>query len=461
MVTESTTNKHVALLIATVSSFVTPFLASSVNVALPSIGKDFAMNTVLLSWVPISYLLAAAVLLVPLGKLADIHGRKRVFVLGIALYTAAALVAAFSVSASMLIACHVVLGSAGAMIFATGTAILMSVYPPKERGVALGVSVMAVYIGLSVGPFAGGFLTACLGWRSIYVAIVPLGILNAGLVIWKLKGEWAEARGEGFDWVGSLILGLALVSLMYGLAQLRAMVAVGACCIPLGVAGLVAFIRWELRAKHPIANVRLFRHNAVFAWSNLAALINYSATAGSGFLLSLYLQYIQALTPERAGLVLGAQPVVMALVSPFAGKFSDRAEPRIVASVGMGFTVAGLAMLVFLRDATPIGYIVAALAMLGLGFGLFSSPNTNAVMSSVERRYYGVASATLGIMRLAGQMLSMGIAALILTLHVGKVQMTPQHHEGFLSAMHVTFFLFAILCLIGVFASLARGKVRE
>ena len=451
-------NKSTALLIATLSSFLTPFMGSSMNIALPSIGKELALNAVVLSWVATAYLLAAAMFLVPFGKIADIQGRKKIFTYGILVYTLASLLCALSTSAIWLIGCRILQGIGSAMIFGTGVAILTSVFPVGERGRALGISVAATYTGLSVGPVLGGFLTQHFGWRSIFLANVPLGLVIIPLVVWRLKGEWAAAKGESFDFIGSTIYGLSLVVVMYGFSLVPALP--GAWLILLGVLGILAFVRWETRASSPVLNMSLFRHNTVFAFSNLAALINYSATSAVGFLLSLYLQYVKVLSPQNAGLVLVSQPVMMAIFSPLAGRLSDRIEPRIVASAGMALTTAGLLPFIFLNERTPLEFIVASLVLLGFGFALFSSPNTNAVMSSVEHRFYGVASATLGTMRLTGQMLSMGIAMLILAVYVGKVQITPPYYALFLTSLKTAISVFAVLCFLGIFASLARGKVR-
>jgi len=223
--------------------------------------------------------------------------------------------------------------------------------------------------------------------------------------------------------------------------------------------GIGAFVRWEMRQRSPVLDMALFRNSPVFAFSNLAALINYSATSAVAFLLSLYLQYIKALSPSQAGLVLVAQPIVQAVFSPLSGWWSDRIEPRLMASAGMALTVVGLALLSLLSATTALGFVVVSLILLGLGFALFSSPNTNAVMSAVERRWYGVASSTLATMRLVGNMLSMGITMLIFSVFIGRVQITPEHYALFLTSARTIFAIFALLCLGGVFASLARGKV--
>ena len=456
--TESTTLKRVALLIATLSSFLTPFMFNAINVALPIIGKKFSADTVLLSWVATGYLLAAAMFLLPFGKVADIYGRKKVFTYGILTYTIASLLCAISTSIPLLIGFRVLQGLGAAMIAGTGVAILTSVSPIQERGKVLGINVAATYLGLSLGPVLGGILTQQLGWRSIFLVNVPIGLLVLALVFWKLKGEWVGAGGEKFDFVGSLVYGLALVALMYGISRLPALW--GAGLILAGVLGLGLFVWWEVRVAHPVLNMDLFRNSAALTFSSLAALIHYSATSAVTFLLSLYLQHIKALSPQNAGLVLVAQPAVMAILSPFAGRLSDRIASRVLASAGMAVTVVGLLLLISLSGQTTVGFVVFSLMLLGFGFALFSSPNMNAIMSSVENRYYGIASAMVGTMRLIGQMLSMAIATLIFVIYIGKVQITPEHYPAFLTSLKTAFIIFAVLCCGGIFASLARGKAR-
>jgi len=456
--TDSTSLKRVALLVATLSSFLTPFMVNAINVALPIIGKKFSADAVLLSWVATGYLLAAAVFLIPSGKVADIYGRKKIFTYGILTYSIASLLCAISTSVPLLIWFRVLQGIGAAMISGTGIAILTSVFPIQERGKTLGINVAATYLGLSLGPALGGILTQQLGWRSIFVVNVPIGAIVLALVFWKLKGEWVGARGEKFDFVGSIVYGLALVALMYGISRLPALL--GASLILAGTLGLGLFVWREVRVAYPVLNMDLFRNNAAFTFSSLAALINYSATFAVTFLLSLYLQYIKALTPQNAGLVLVAQPVVMAALSPFAGRLSDRIASREIASAGMAVTVVGLLLLIFLSEQTTLGFIIFSLMLLGFGFALFSSPNMNAIMSSVENRYYGIASAMVGTMRLIGQMLSMAIATLIFVIYIGKVQITPEYYPVFVTSLRTAFIIFAVLCFGGIFASLARGKAR-
>ena len=361
----------------------------------------------------------------------------------------------------MLIIFRLFQGIGSAMIFGTGIALLTSIFSAQERGKILGINVAAVYLGLSVGPFLGGFLTLHFGWRSIFLVNIPLGVMIVAFTSLKLKGEWAEAKGEKFDLTGSIIYCLSLIAIIYGFSgfsQLGAMLS--ALLMLLGVLGIFVFVRWELYVKSPVLDISLFRGNRSFAFSNLAALINYSATFAITFFLSLYLQYIKKLNPQHAGLILIFQPVVMAISSPFAGKLSDRIEPQIVASMGMALTAVGLFLFAFLHTNTTLGFIITDLILIGLSFALFSSPNTNAVMSSVEKRFYGVASGTLGTMRLTGQMFSMGIALLIFAIYIGHTQITPESYPLFMKSTRSAFIFFGILCSAGVLASLARGKIR-
>jgi len=456
---DSGDQKRYALMLAMLSSFFTPFMSSSINVALPTIADEFHMTAVMMSWLATSYLLAAAAFLVPFGRIADIKGRKRIFLLGMWVFSVATVLCAAAPSADLLIIFRWLQGLGGAMTFGTAIALLSSVYPPQERGKALGLSVSVTYIGLSLGPVVGGFLTTLLGWRSIFLVLVPV----MAAVIWigseKLKGEWSEARGERYDPQGSAMYVLSLTAVIVGFSLLP-----GPSGIALTLAGaivLVVFVVWEFRHISPVLDMRLFRHNRPFAFSNLAALINYSATFAVGFLVSLYLQYVKGFSPEETGFVLISQTVVMAAFSPLAGKLSDVIEPRVIASVGMAIASLGLAFISFFDSDTDVWLVVAVLAFLGFGFALFSSPNTNAIMSSVEKRRYGTASASVGTMRLVGQVLSLGIASVFLAVYVGRVQITPDLAPKFMSAFQPAFITFAVLCFLGVFASLARGRVRK
>lgn len=448
--------ERVTLIVASFASFATPFIGSATNIALPAIGKDFSADAVTLSWVATSFLLSAAVFLAPFGRLADILGRKKVLNYGLIIFTIGSLFCDLSPTIEWLIFWRVVQGFGGALIFGTAMAIITSVFPRKKRGKALGIAVASVYTGLTLGPFIGGYLTKTWGWQGIFLFTVPLGIIAVALSFIYLKQEWADAKGEKFDWKGSVIYGVSIVSLMYGFGELPELQ--GTIFSLGGIAGLVLFILFEKRQQFPVLNINLFAKNRIFAFSNYAALINYSATFAIGFLLSLYLQYIKGLNPQQAGQILVIQPLLMAIFSPITGKLSDRMDPGRIASIGMALISAGLFIIAFIGFNTSILFISAILVLFGIGYALFSSPNTNAIMSSVEKKYYGIASGTVGTMRLVGQMSSMGIAMMIFSMVIGKVEINPSNYPAFITSLRIAFLVFAVLCFIGIFFSLARGK---
>ena len=454
---EEKTSKKSVLLVATFAAFLTPFLGSAVNLALPAIGKDLHANAISLGWVISSFILSSAIFLLPFGRLADIIGRKKIFSIGILLFTISTFLIIFAWSITSLIVLRIFQGLSSAMIFGTSLAIITSVFQPGERGRAMGINITAVYLGLSLGPVIGGLLTQYLGWRSIFAFLVPFGIVSLILIKRKIKTEWAESSGEKFDWRGSLIYGIALASFMYGFSRLPS--SLGWICIITGVLMAVIFVIAENKISNPVFDIRLILRNRVFAFSGIAALINYSATSAIGFFISLYLQYLKGLDARTAGLIMISQPIAMTLLSPVAGRLSDKKNPGVIASVGMGITAIGLVFLCFLKETTPNYLIVLLLIMMGTGFGLFSSPNSNAIMSSVEKRHLGVASGVVGTMRMIGQMMSMGIAMMLISLYIGRQTINPATFPGLLSAMRTGFIIFSILSIFGIFASLARhGK---
>ncbi len=446
------------LVITCISTFITPFNTSAINIALPVIGKEFSADAISLSWVATSILLATAILLVPLGRLADIHGMKKMMICGLVVYIVSAIMAALSGSIMMLIISRVIQGFGSAMIFSTSTALLVMGTSPEKRGRVLGINIACVYIGLSLGPVVGGLLTQATGWRTIFWLMALISLVALILTLRLIKGEWAAAKGEQFDLAGSVIYGAGLIALIWGFSEIpdwSGFVAIAASIII-----LAGFIVRELKVKSPVLNIHLFIDNRVFGLSNLAALINYAATFAVTFLLSLYLQYIKGLSPGEAGLVILVMPVIQAVFSPLTGKLSEKFEIRLLVSGGMGLTMVGLLLLVFLDNNTPLTYIILSLIILGLGFAFFSSPNTNEIMSSVDKKSLAIASATLATMRLIGQMLSMGVAMLIIAIIIGHEQITPEFYAQFLDCVRIAFIVFALLCFGGIFASLARGNTK-
>lgn len=448
--------KRSVLTVTAFASFLTPFMGSAVNLALPSIGDEFSLNAVTLNWIISSYMLTTSILLLPAGRAGDILGRRRVFTVGLIIFTISMILLTFTPGIRWLIGVRILQGIGGALMFGTNMAILTSVFPPGERGRAMGINVTAVYVGLASGPFLGGLLTRYLGWRSIFAFLIPMGIISLILIRRKMKKEWAEAKGESFDWTGAVIYGVSIAALMYGFSKLPS--AAGWVITVSGLLLMPLFVIREKRAMHPLFDITLISKNRVFAFSSLAALIHYAATSAIGFFLSLFLQYIKDLGPRDAGFVLMSWPLTMALISPAAGKLSDRHNPGVLASIGMAITSVALIILCFLNAGTSVALIVIVLVIMGAGFSLFSSPNSNAIMSSVEKRQLGNASGMLGTMRNVGQTFSMAIALMLLALYMGQEKINPGNYPQLMNSMKSGFIVFSVLCFAGIFASLARNK---
>jgi EmrB/QacA subfamily drug resistance transporter len=446
------------LICTSLSSFLTPLSLSAVNVALPKMGTELKMNLVELNWVATSYLISSACFLLPFGKIADTYGRKKVFLLGMTLFTFMSLFLSISGSFATMVVLRMVQGVGAAMIFGTALAILSSAFDPKERGRVLGINVASVYLGLSLGPFIGGLITQNLSWRLVFGMNVPIGILVVLYTLAKIKGEWYGKREEGFDFFGSSLYVLSISLIVIGFSKIPKIETLPV--LTGGVFALLIFAYRESKTGNPIFQIRMIRKNRVFAYSNLAALIHYGSTHGLSFLMSLFLQNIKGLPPDKTGFILVAQPIVQSLLSPFAGRISDKIEPRIVSSIGMGITTTGILLLSLSTPSTEVVLILVSLIIVGTGFAFFASPNANAIMSSVGPEFYGTASSMVATMRLIGQVLSMGVVMIVFSLDVPGRMIGDNIHHQFMEAFRTILLIYSSACAFGVIISLKRGKIR-
>jgi EmrB/QacA subfamily drug resistance transporter len=451
--------KRILLIVISLASFLVPYTVSSIAVALPAIGAAFSLDPVTMGWVTSAYVLTAAVCIIPFGKLADMYGRKRLFLLGTIIFTLGSLFAALSWSGSALIAARIVQGLGGSLIFSTSIAIVTAVFPPGERGRAIGIITATVYAGLSVGPFLGGILTQHLGWESIFLVNVPIGILVIIAILVSIPGEWVQPGIHRFDLPGAILYCVMLTGILYGLTLLPALM--GILWMTLGAAVLCGFVWWERRQPSPMLDLSLFHNNTPFIYSNVAAMINYAIVFAVGFLMSLYLQYNRGLDPQTTGFILVIMPVVQMMISPLAGHLSDSVEPRILATAGMACSTAGLGVMILVSSVTPLLVVVAGLMILGFGYGLFTSPNTNAIMSAVEVRNLGVASAMVSTMRSIGQMISMAIAMIVISYIIGSQPISPGIYPELQLSVTVAFSIFFLMGFIGIWTSYSRGTMHQ
>ena len=451
-------NQRTALLVVCLSSFIMPMILSSVNVAIPTIAKTFTADAIQISWVSTAYLLTAAVFLLPCGRLADMKGRKLIYLYGMSTVIVASLLASTSSSIEMLIGWRVLQGIGAAMLFGTGVAILTAVFPPKDRGRALGINVSAIYLGLTCGPLLGGWVTQNISWRGVFIIHVPVAILVLVMAKLKLDGEFKGEPGQTLDVIGALIYALTIVSLMMGLSNLPAWQ--GWALLLVSGASLLSFVRFESQQEYPLLNVNIFRGNRALNFSCLASLALYTSTFALTFLMSLYLQSIKQLSPQLAGAIMICQPMFMALLSPTAGKLSDKIEPRYLTALGMLSISIGLVLLASLTPASSIKFVLMCLSFTGLGFALFSSPNTNAIMSSVDKTHLGVASSAVSTTRVLGQMFSMAVVTMAFAIFMGPLEIVPENHALLLKAIKAALSVTAMITFAGIFLALARGNIR-
>ncbi|MDY9919108.1 drug resistance transporter [Proteiniphilum saccharofermentans] len=448
------------LLVVAVTSFMGTFLVSAVNIALPTIEKDLALNAIELSWIITAFILAMALFMLPSGSWGDRSDNRRLFKLGLILFTISSGICYVAPDGHWLVAARFLQGIGAAFTGTTGQAILVSSFPAERRGQVLGISVASVYGGLALGPLIGGFITLHIGWRSLFLIAALFGLLTILISYLFLKSEKHKSvPAKGRDKIGTLLFMTGLAALVYGSSLIPS--AVGWGLMSGAVILLLLFWRYESRITSPMLDTKLFSHNRLFTYSSLSALINYTSTFAIVFFLSLYLQKVQGLSPRDAGAVIVAQPAMMALFSPIVGRLSDKIQPRYFATTGMAMCTTGLGMLAFLGPATAIWIIVTILIWVGLGFALFSSPNMNTIMSSVERRQYGQASGLASSMRVFGQIISMSIVTLIFSLLFGSRSIEEVPNPVFLQAMRWGFIIFTLIGLPGIYFSFNRGNLKR
>jgi MFS family permease len=454
MVSDSSRRK--VLLAAAMGSSLAPFMVSAFIVALPSIGVEFSAGSVTLGWVTSAFFLAAAVFLVPIGRLADRSGIKKIFTAGIGVYAFSALLVIFSPSAVALIAARFVTGIGAAMIFGTSIALVSLVFPPSERGKAIGINVMAMAIGFLLGFFSGGFLTFYLGWRSIVAVLIPLEIFIIWLILSRLRGECEISRQREIDPVGMVLYGAAMFCMMAGFALLPALS--GVALLVLGLACGTAFIWQERRIPTPLLNLRQLGSNRLFVLANLTALLYNTANFAIIFLMSLYLQSVRGIDARVSGLILLIPIIFMAGGSAYAGRLADRTEPRIVIGAGVTATTFSLFILTSLEQDTPMPIVLAALILMGSSIAFFQSPLVRTLVSSVPREIYALASGTVETMRLAGMTVSISIAVIIFTLTGTGVPAAGTTTAADLGGLHT---IFRVLLVISLGALAATWALRK
>jgi EmrB/QacA subfamily drug resistance transporter len=445
------------LLVVILTAFITTFTGSALNLSVPAVGAEFEVSASLVGWVVTAYMLASAAFSVPFGRVSDVTSRKKILVCGILIFSLCSLSAAFAWNIQSLLAIRGLQGFGAAMIFSTNIAVLISSFPGEDRGRVLGYSTASTYIGLSAGPVIGGLFNHYFGWRSIFLVTFAVSAVVCIIAMMKLPKDERKIEKSNFDILGNILYIGMIPTLLYGLSAFSTNI-LAKILLPIGIILALAFGTHELKVENPIVQLRLFANNLAYTFSNIAALLNYGATFAIGYLLSIYLQVVMGYSSQVAGTILIAQPIVMALLSPYAGRLSDKISPFKLSSIGMGLCAVSLLIFSFISEAFPLWSIVAALVIAGVGFAFFSSPNTNAVMSCVDKKEYGVASSLLATMRNIGHTSSMAVVTVIVGMYMGNKALSEADPQLLISTMHTSFLIFTGICVVGTIISLKRKE---
>ncbi len=436
-------------------------MLSGVGPLLPAIGHDLSASAMELGLINAFYSLALAIMHLVAGRIGDILGRKRIFLVGLGIFTSISALIPFVPNIDILLFLRFVQATGTAMMNTSALAILASCAPPAMLGRVLGLASIGIYTGLFLGPTLAGAIATVSDWRYLFWGVAPIGVAAWCLMALRVRGDWRDVPRGGFDWTGTTLYALGISAFSAGgMWLLEGSWAAG--LLSVGLVLLVFFVIHEKRCASPILDITFLVHNRIFLLSTVAALINYSSTFGVMFYFSLYLQSAHGLSVLETGLMLSIQTVVQVFVAPAAGRLADRRGAGGIATLGMALCGLSLLVAAFLDGESSLYQVVAVQLVLGFGIALFASPNTSAIMGSVDEPHLGQASGLVGTMRTLGMLLSMVIITLTMNLFLGNAPLGPENLDAFLKAMHINFVLFGILNLIGIsfsFARLRQGRM--
>lgn len=442
---------------------------SIVNIALNTLVQAFQSNLNVVEWVVLGYLLTLACTLLIMGRLGDMYGKRRIYLIGFTLFTFASLLCAMAPSIWALIGFRVLQGIGAAMVQAVGPALLVTAFPPSQRGMALGAIGSFVAAGILIGPALGGILLRYVGWEAIFLVNLPIGALGWWLTVRSIAPDQPARPGQRFDLVGAGLLALALFCLLLGLTEGPLWGWNDGRVIGLfaaALAGGVLFLVWEWRAPQPMLNLRIFRRLA-FSLNLLASFVLFLGLSFNLLLTPLFFQLVYQFDLQRTGFMLVALPVALSLTSPISGRLSDRLGPRVLTIAGLAMTAIALLGLSASTPATPPPQMLGFLVLLGIGVGLFQSPNNSTVLGNAPPEALGVASGLLAVVRTVGQTGGIALAGAIwasqiFALNGGPITPItaappPILAGGYDVAMRVA----ALLAVIAIVPSLAGGRALQ
>ena len=434
------------------SQFAPPFMISGVAVALPALGSDLAAGATALSLVETVFLAAAVALLLPAGRLADASDKATLYKLGMVTFALSSLLVGLVSSVPAILCLRFVQGITSAAVQAAGPAIIADAVPPERRGKAYGITIGAVYAGLTLGPICAGFLVDLWGWRAVFLFGGALVLVLLLPIHFMLPASWRRPP-EGAVHLPSTLLAVAAMLVLVGGAATLRQGATGYGAMALGIALLAAFVLWQRRVAQPLLNVDLLMKNIVLRGALLVQWLLYSNAFGSVFMLSLYMQTVLGHSANTAGQVLAIGTLLMAAVAPVAGILSDRYRAALIASCGVALVLIAALAALGLGGGSHLLHVGLVLAVQGLGFAFFSSPNMTMVMNAVPPERAGIASALSAGARSLGMVSGMLIVGALISLNLGHDPVGADP-DRLVATMHASFWILAALTALALALSL-------
>ncbi|MDR3075383.1 MAG: MFS transporter [Candidatus Methanoplasma sp.] len=448
-----------ALIACCAGIFIMPLMSTMMNLALVQIGAEFSVGSKSLAMVNTVFLLSSVIVMVPLARLSDIIGRKKIFTAGLLITAVSSVIAIFSPSFEILLFTRLLMGAGSAALSLSSIAMITDIFPVEKRGWAIGIQSTFIYLGIALGPAIGGFMCDLFGWRALFSFIIPFAFVALFFIL-RFKKEAISEEGASMDYRGSLLYGVTVILTMYGVINLPEVWAVA--LIFTGAVMLLVFINSVKRTESPVLDMSVFKHKQ-FSRACVAAYMNYASSYSVSFFMALYLQNIGALSASHAGLVILVQPLVQVALTAKFGSYSDRIpDKRILPTAGMAITSVAVLMLILLGTEMNMIHVISALLLLGLGYAMFAAPNSNAIMSSVPPRNRGEAAGMTSVVRQVGMMTSMGIAMCSISLIMGTADgINPSTHGQFVSVIEAAFSVCLVMCITGTIFSWFRGEASE
>lgn len=439
-----------AIIITSITTFFVAYISSAISIVLPTMAKYFSMNDILQNWISLIFLLAIAVFAIPCGFFSKKYGLKKSILIGTIIFLVGSIFSGLANSSLILITSRAVEGIGAAFLYVSGTALIVKAVPNEHRGLGLGINLASFYIGLTIAPFLGGFLSSNYGWQTIFYVQIPFLILAIILIISKIKDDLITNRNEPVDIVGLVLSSLAILILMYGftiLNQVQGIVLVG-----VGIVITAVFVKWSLKQKYPMFNLRLFK-NVNFATSNIASLTSYIGIYVLTYVLNYHFQYINGFGSELSGTLLVIAPLVMTFSAVFAGRLADKRNPQSVAMVGLVIVIASLVMITLISKDTPLNYIIVAMVLYGIGYGLFASPNTKIIMSSVPPKENATASSSVAASKYIGKTLSLSLFTVLFAIILGNVTINPSNYDLLILTSQITCGICTVFLFVALIAT--------